>query len=108
MSVQKIFTDAHLYNPDILLHATAFIRRIDDLKRIKNVQLDAELVLEITPDDQGMLQCGYYFVDHQTRSLFWLEEFEAEDLTYEIKGLSSAAHLSTRITFSFAFLSNLL
>jgi len=94
---RRIFTDAYLYDPHILLHASAFIRRIDELKLAITIQPEAELVLEITPDYAGNLECGYYFVHHQTRSLFWLEEFEVEDLACGITGLSSAAHLKYQI-----------
>ena len=99
--IQKIYTDAYLYDPDVLFHATCFIQRIDDLTSARTIQPDAELVLEITPDEDGEIACGYYFVHHQNRCLFWLEEFEADPLIYEIQGLSSAAHLSTEFTVCF-------
>jgi hypothetical protein len=38
---------------------------------------DIELVLDLTQCDDGSTKCGYYFVNHASRSLFWLDDFDA-------------------------------
>jgi hypothetical protein len=62
--------------------------------RDENITLpsDVELVLEIVPQDSGLI-CGYYFVEHRSRCLFWLENFDAEDICADIKAVVSLSHL---------------
>ena len=62
--------------------------------RDENITLpdDIELALEIVPQDGGPI-CGYYFVDHGSRCLFWLDEFDAGDICSEIKAVISFSHL---------------
>jgi hypothetical protein len=81
----------------VLSHITSFIEQIDELSYGKPIPSGTELVLELSTEENGEICCGYYFVHHETRSLFWLEEFVIDNLLSEIQGLSSAAHLSTRI-----------
>jgi hypothetical protein len=52
----------------------------------KNLQLQpsVELVLDITPNGEASV-CGYYFVDRETRTVFWLEPFNARRFCSEIK-----------------------
>lgn len=48
---------------------------------------DLELFIQIEEDD-----CAYYFVDHSTRTEFWLEAFSTEDLN--MFPVVSPSHLS--------------
>lgn len=54
---------------------------------------DIDLVLELVhfPDDTV---CGYYFVNHSRRCLFWLEMFDADGICDGIKVIVSRSHLS--------------
>jgi hypothetical protein len=63
------------------------------MARDKNVTLPpgVELVLEIVPFKDQLI-CGYYFVNHNSRCLFWLEEFDAEEICGDI-GVVSLSHL---------------
>ena len=38
--------------------------------------------------------CGYYFVSHRNRILFWLETFEADEHIGEMKGELHPTHMS--------------
>jgi hypothetical protein len=38
----------------------------------------AELFLQLDEDDENT--CGYYFVDHATKSEFWLKDVTSEDV----------------------------
>jgi hypothetical protein len=69
---------------------------LKDLARDKNVILppSVELVLEIVPSENELI-CGYYFVEHNSRCLFWLEEFDAECICNDIKVVASLSHLRT-------------
>jgi hypothetical protein len=67
---------------------------LENKARDENIELapDVELVLEIVPWKEDLL-CGYYFVEHSSRCLFWLEEFDAEEICEEIKVVVSLSHL---------------
>ena len=67
---------------------------LESKARDENINLpsDIELVLEIVPGDNEVI-CGYYFVEHGSRCLFWLEEFDAAGICEEIKAVVSLSHL---------------
>jgi len=95
---QRIYTDANLYDPEELtVIAESANQILTDLKNKAvddNVMLptDVELVLEIIPQGPEKI-CGYYFVNHNSRCLFWLEEFDAEQICNDIKVVVSLSHL---------------
>lgn len=80
-----------------MAHIVAFIDQIDDLTQAHDTKVtnDADLVLELLPGQDGQMACGYYFAEHQTRCLFWLEQFDISCLIAEVKGATSPAHIST-------------
>jgi hypothetical protein len=47
-----------------------------------------ELVLELIADDDGNMKCDYYFIDHSSRSVFWLVEFDMKDLLVGVRGIT--------------------
>ena len=51
-----------------------------------------ELVLEIVEMD-GSKFCGYYFVDHRSKIIFWLEEFDASRICGDVGAVLSHSHL---------------
>lgn len=63
-------------------------RIIENLVVQKHIVLsdNVELFLQIEDDD-----CAYYFVDHATRTEFWLEELNTDDLN--IPAVVSPSHL---------------
>lgn len=74
--------------------ADQILDELNQLAREKQVELphDVELVLEIIPQDKETI-CGYYFINHSCRLLFWLEEFDAEDLCDDVRAVVSVSHL---------------
>jgi hypothetical protein len=53
-----------------------------------------ELVLDLQRSQEGNVCCGYYLVDDDTRTLFWLEDFDATPLLAEVGGITSPSHIS--------------
>jgi hypothetical protein len=92
-----------LYDPEEAVVITESANQIlGDLKNktmAENVTLptDVELVLEIISRGTEKI-CGYYFVEHSSRCLFWLEEFDAEQICDEIKVVVSLSHLRTSVS----------
>ncbi|TFY82261.1 hypothetical protein EWM64_g1751 [Hericium alpestre] len=100
-SERHIFTDAYVYDPLIADEAEQFIAHLDEILKLysKSLPPNYELVLEIEPWDDGEFQLmwGYYYIDHDTRSQFWLEEFESADLIWELDGVSTFSHIGHAI-----------
>jgi len=74
-----------------------FIEQIEHVLQASGVSLhpNVETVLELLPAySDGEILCGYYFVDHTSRSLFWPVDFEADFLLREVKGVTSLTHIS--------------
>ncbi|KAG2740416.1 hypothetical protein P692DRAFT_201872440 [Suillus brevipes Sb2] len=44
-----------------------------------------------------MSTCGYYFVEQDTRCIFWLEQFDAELLFENIRGVRNMGHISNTL-----------
>src|SRR6266436_2159485 len=95
---QRIYTDADLYDPGDLAivseSADQILADLENKAREEGVVLppDIELVLEIVQQD-GVSICGYYFVDHSSRCLFWLEQFDAEKMCEGNRVVVSLSHL---------------
>ncbi|KAF7986293.1 hypothetical protein HWV62_35236 [Athelia sp. TMB] len=97
----RIYTDAHMYDP---IQATivdqtakkilALLSEVDDPK-VQSIKYD--LVLEIVPLPDGNVIVGYYFADHASRLLFWMDEFDASPICSEIKCVVSISHLRLEI-----------
>ncbi|KAJ7485939.1 hypothetical protein FB451DRAFT_1231486 [Mycena latifolia] len=73
----RVVTEAYLYQPETLDSVCLWIERIQDiLSSTKTiVSGDIELFIKLEGDD-----CAYYFVDHATRTQFWLESCSTEKL----------------------------
>jgi len=94
---KRILTDAYLYDPRVISDATNFINQIFDYVRAHDIQLtsDVDLILDLTPNNDGNTVCGYYFANHTNRSVFWLDLFDANDLPAwsEVGSTASPSHL---------------
>ncbi|TFK22158.1 hypothetical protein FA15DRAFT_671829 [Coprinopsis marcescibilis] len=95
----RIITDSQIYDADVSKHLGGFITDIHEHLRIRNlVQTeDVDLVLQIVrcPEENGEEQwwCGYYFVNHSTRTIFWLEKFHIDEHLAEVKGKLQGSHI---------------
>ena len=67
-----------------------------------------ELVLELMQADGDGLKCGYYFVDHENRCLFWVEPFNVSNLLWTVQGVTCASHVSASSWASYILLIHLL
>ena len=53
-----------------------------------------DIVLDITLNKDNKIQWSYFYACHDTRCLFWLDQYEASYLTSELDGVESPAHFS--------------
>ena len=57
-----------------------------------------EVVIELLSETE----CGYYFVDHENRSLLWLHDFDLLNCSTcigEVRGATSDAHIGKLFPF---------
>ncbi|KAG1733071.1 uncharacterized protein EDB91DRAFT_1150337 [Suillus paluster] len=85
---ERFVTEANLYQSTTFASINACAQHLWNTA--------GDLMLHITDDVQVMLQlasldgervCGYYFVNHATRALFWIEEMPANNLSNGVEGL---------------------
>ncbi|THH19342.1 hypothetical protein EW146_g1813 [Bondarzewia mesenterica] len=101
-NVQKqIYTDANPGNDkslkgqglgiDIALHHIE--KKLKDHERIRSLDYGEDLVLELIYEEDQYQLWGYYFVDHNYRTIFWAEEFDTKGVFDEVEVVNSDAHL---------------
>ncbi|KAJ7220799.1 hypothetical protein GGX14DRAFT_432111 [Mycena pura] len=93
---KRVFTDANLFDNRLLKFINDYMGDIDDFCRAHGVQLEPhiDLVLDeflYSDDSRG---CQYYFVNHQKRCVFWLDETTSNmfSVCSEVNGMSSPSH----------------
>lgn len=69
----KIVTEEHLYTPEILERVLHWTQEIDHAIRRSGIPSSDNFELSLALDADDESSCLYYFVDHSTRSTFWLE-----------------------------------
>ena len=55
---------------------------------------DYDLVLDIVETKDKKTNRQYYFVDHNTRTLFWLEVYDMRRLLRDTSGVTEPGHIS--------------
>jgi len=64
-----------------------------------------DLVLDLMPNENEEMQWSYYYACHDTRCLFWLDEYDMTDVGSEVDGVESLAHLSaSHVSVTFTLL----
>ncbi|KDQ55293.1 hypothetical protein JAAARDRAFT_332841 [Jaapia argillacea MUCL 33604] len=98
---KKIITEAYLYDPQILNLITSYASVLEAEIATKGIhQGDLELVLELFEDnDPNNLEptCGYYYADNETKTLLWLEPYNAELILDEYAGETTPGHIKLRL-----------
>lgn len=102
---QRILTDANLNEPPVLSLVQRVVRDIYSYIDTHSIRLPSDpsnidLVIDFTsPGDvnsdvaQGAYYCGYYFADHEHQCLFWLDDYDIEDILIEVKVEMDASHV---------------
>lgn len=95
---QRVYTEADPEDLEIITKlADRILADLANAAQLANVTLpdDVELVLELVHFSDETI-CGYYFVNHLHRCLFWIELFDGDGICDEIKVVISESHLSER------------
>ncbi|KAJ7619660.1 hypothetical protein FB45DRAFT_931357 [Roridomyces roridus] len=99
----RIFTDAYLYDDKILKKVDACVQHVHARLSTKDSELDADEVdiVLLEPDEdhdsEKPLTCGYYLVDHLSRTIFWMDEFELSKIStcQRVGGVLSESHIES-------------
>ncbi|KAH0580834.1 hypothetical protein H2248_011992 [Termitomyces sp. 'cryptogamus'] len=85
---------------DLLNRIQSNITVIEEFLRANNIQRSksVDLVLDLVETDHGF-NTFYYFVDHSTRCVFFLNSFDAAGFPtwQEVKGVRSSTHVKHQI-----------
>lgn len=93
---RRIYTDADLSRPSTLNAIDAFADQLySDARADPNVEITSKTELVVEDIDEST--CGYYFVEQDTRCIFWLEQFDAELLFENIRGVRNMGHIKYAI-----------
>src|SRR5712672_3052318 len=81
---KRIFTDVYMYNPDLRAEVYKFAEQLKqglwETNRAPLPAIDYDLVLDIVETKDRRIIWKYYYVDHITRTLFWLRPYNMRDL----------------------------
>ncbi|KAG2154240.1 uncharacterized protein EDB93DRAFT_1248442 [Suillus bovinus] len=95
----RTYTESDVCSPEILNDIIYFsnylhgeLRHAIDTKMIDIDYDDVELVLEPKKAVCADIICCYYFVNPSERCLFWLDEYDAEDMLGECRGVTALSH----------------
>ena len=94
-----------MYRPEVCRKINTFVEQITRLALAVNVALpsDYECYVSISANADGEYAM-YYFVDHTTQTVFWLEEIDHTRHDLGWLPVCSIAHMRTYSNIKFAFL----
>ncbi|KAG1753595.1 uncharacterized protein EDB91DRAFT_1043284, partial [Suillus paluster] len=95
----RTYTESDVCSPEVLNDIVYFsnylhgeLRLAIDTKKIDIDYDEVELVLEPKKAGDTEIICCYYFVNPAERCLFWLDEYDAEDMLGECRGVTALSH----------------
>ncbi|SJK98144.1 uncharacterized protein ARMOST_01404 [Armillaria ostoyae] len=99
---KRTFTGVDLCDRGKLQHIMKYLDYISDFIRANDIIIPAnsDLVFELIRDpDSGEQCCAYYFANHDTRSVFWLDDFDMNYLSTrdDVKGVTEPSHVGLEI-----------
>ncbi|KAF8878915.1 hypothetical protein BD779DRAFT_1803491 [Infundibulicybe gibba] len=92
---KRILTDEWLWDTIKSDQIARFVEAIEEFIRSRNLKLpeDSDLVLDLVQDLDDEYWCGYYYVDHSTKILCWLEKFDVSSSIAEVQGDLCPSHI---------------
>ncbi|KAK7435505.1 hypothetical protein VKT23_019627 [Stygiomarasmius scandens] len=84
----RVVTELYMYSPKLMAKVLSWVVRIEDILEEKQIPFSENIELFIMLEDDD---CLYYFVNHATRTQFWLEEVDTSSVG--IPDYDSPSHL---------------
>ncbi|KAG1748246.1 uncharacterized protein EDB91DRAFT_1244960 [Suillus paluster] len=108
---QRTITEMNIYDEEICADIEYFMAYLLGELRWTvehgNLTLDmtqVDLVVEPKVLDSTSVVCCYYFTNHRDRCLFWLDDFDAQDILFECKSIKTLAHIRLAIQTQYWFI----
>ncbi|KAF5357045.1 hypothetical protein D9756_006504 [Leucocoprinus leucothites] len=82
-SEKRVITEAYLYDRVIFEHLVRHLAKLEEfIERLglRRTLAPHDLVVDLQPHEEGGYYCGYYFANHQERTIFWLQYYYASNL----------------------------
>jgi len=76
----RVVTEVNISSSKAHSLVMAWIRAIQGVARDQGLVLSENVELFLQPEESDEDACGYYFVDHASRTEFWLESLSSEDI----------------------------
>ncbi|KAF7424488.1 hypothetical protein PC9H_009795 [Pleurotus ostreatus] len=76
-STPVIVTEAYLYNSENMRRVATWLTLIEALCEERQVVIHSGVELFLQLEESG---CAYYFVDHLSRTEFWLDQFDTNEI----------------------------
>jgi hypothetical protein len=94
-SVKKIFTDVYMYDHTLNTEVEAFALYLQRSRPRHFSINNYDLVLDVINMEKDEIVWAYYYVDHDSRTLFWQDTYACGDsLLSEVRGVKEASHVS--------------
>src|SRR5579863_9006131 len=106
-----MFTDTDMHDPLSREEMEDFYSYLKETERFENLTIPSknyDMVLDITLHGDKEIQWSYYYAYHDTRCLFWLDEYDATYIASELDGVESPAHLGASQAFTICALFSLI
>ncbi|KAJ3491302.1 hypothetical protein NLI96_g802 [Meripilus lineatus] len=97
---QRVYTDANVCDTVILREVECFLHALEKYAEEEFIKIPpkSELVIELTKPDGGEdLVWEYYYVNPESRTLFWLHDFDVTWWLSELIGETSPPHIKHEI-----------
>jgi hypothetical protein len=86
-----------MQNPTLREEMEEFYHYLQKILQHDEVDISStnyDLALDIMLSEDGRIQWSYYYACHETRCLFWLDNYDATHMISELFGVKSPAHVS--------------
>ena len=93
--VKKIFTDVYMYDPALSKEIQAFAIYLERTRTMPLPTQNYDLVLDVIIMVEDEIVWAYYYVDHDSKTLFWQDSYDCGDsLLSGVRGVKEASHVS--------------
>ncbi|KAN0140935.1 hypothetical protein V8E53_001379 [Lactarius tabidus] len=94
----KIFTDVYMYDPTLSTEIQAFAIYLERTRTSRLPTNNYDLVLDVIIMEEDEIIWAYYYVDHNSKTLFWQDPYECgDDLLSDVRGVREASHVKLRL-----------
>ena len=91
--MKKILTDVYMYDPTLSKEVQAFALYLKERRTSSLPTNNYDLVLDVIQRESDEIVWAYYYVDHESKTLFWQDTHNC-DFLFEVRGVQEASHVS--------------